>query len=48
VPIEAAPPAFQTIDDRRALDRRRSSAEIIAAARAEFPHFSDLIETMWR
>ncbi|WP_245899271.1 SMI1/KNR4 family protein [Nonomuraea indica] len=40
--------AFRTIADRHAPGRRRSPAQIVAAARAEFPHFSDLIDTMCR
>lgn len=40
--------AFQSIAERHAPGRRSSPAEIVAAARAEFPHFSDLIDTMCR
>ncbi|WP_240810017.1 SMI1/KNR4 family protein [Actinomadura sp. WMMA1423] len=39
--------AFRAIAERHA-PGRRSPAEIVAAARAEFPHFSDLIDAMCR
>jgi hypothetical protein len=49
-PDEERPPneAFQAIAERYAPGRRRSAAEIVAAARAEFPHFSELIDSMCR
>ncbi|GAA2109927.1 SMI1/KNR4 family protein [Actinomadura alba] len=40
--------AFQTIAERHAPGRRRSAAEIVAAARMEFPDFSELIDAMCR
>ena len=40
--------AFQTIAERHAPRRRRFPAQIVTAARAEFPHFSDLIDAMCR
>ncbi|MFI7445819.1 SMI1/KNR4 family protein [Nonomuraea indica] len=40
--------AFRIIAERHAPGRRRSPAQIVAAARADFPHFSDLIDTMCR
>jgi hypothetical protein len=49
-PDEERPPneAFQAIAERHAPGRRRSATEIVAAARAEFPHFSELIDSMCR
>ncbi|GAA4635777.1 hypothetical protein GCM10023196_082650 [Actinoallomurus vinaceus] len=40
--------AFQAIAERHAPGRRRSAAEIVAAARAEFPDFSQRIDAMCR
>lgn len=40
--------ALQVIAERHAPGRRRSPAEIVTAAQAEFPQFSDLIEAMCR
>jgi hypothetical protein len=40
--------AFQAIAERHAPERRRSPAEIVAAARAEFPDFSEIIDAMCR
>ncbi|MFB4320470.1 SMI1/KNR4 family protein [Actinomadura sp. 21ATH] len=40
--------AFQAIAERYAPGRRRPAAQIVAAAQAEFPHFSDLIDSMCR
>jgi hypothetical protein len=40
--------AFQAIAERHAPGRRRSPDAIEAAAQAEFPHFSDLIDAMCR
>ncbi|MFL5913714.1 MAG: hypothetical protein ACJ768_24520 [Gaiellaceae bacterium] len=40
--------AFQAIAERHAPGRRRSAAEIVAAARTEFPDFSELIRAMCR
>lgn len=40
--------AFQAIAERHAPGRHRSAAEIVAAARAEFPNFSELIDAMCR
>jgi hypothetical protein len=40
--------AFATIAERHAPGRRRPAAEIVGAAQAEFPHFSDLIGAMCR
>ncbi|MEW2359152.1 hypothetical protein [Spirillospora sp. NPDC029432] len=40
--------AFQAIAERYAPGRRRSTAEIVAAARAEFPDFPNLIDAMCR
>lgn len=40
--------AFHTIAERHAPGRRNSPAEIVAAAQAQFPHFSDLIDAMCR
>jgi hypothetical protein len=40
--------AFHTIAERHAPGRRRAPAQIVTSARAEFPHFSDLIDAMCR
>jgi hypothetical protein len=40
--------AFQAIAERYAPGRRSSAAEIVAAARAEFPDFSQVIDAMCR
>ncbi|MGN9847485.1 SMI1/KNR4 family protein [Nonomuraea sp. H19] len=40
--------AFRTIAERYAPGGRRSPTQIVTAARAEFPHFSDLIDSMCR
>ncbi|HZE31244.1 MAG TPA: hypothetical protein VE198_07385 [Actinoallomurus sp.] len=40
--------AFQAIAERHAPGGRRSAAEIVAAARAEFPDFSVIIDAMCR
>jgi hypothetical protein len=39
---------FHAIAERHAPGRRRSTAEIVAAARAEFPHFPEIIDAMCR
>ncbi|MFI7125159.1 SMI1/KNR4 family protein [Nonomuraea sp. NPDC050153] len=40
--------AFHAIAERHAPGRRRSPIQIVTAARAEFPHFPDLIDAMCR
>ncbi|WP_328809113.1 SMI1/KNR4 family protein [Nonomuraea montanisoli] len=40
--------AFRAIAERHAPGGRRSPTEIVTAAQAEFPHFSDLIDAMCR
>ncbi|MBE1586536.1 SMI1/KNR4 family protein [Nonomuraea angiospora] len=40
--------AFRAIAERHAPGRRRAPNQIVAAARAEFPQFSDLIDAMCR
>jgi hypothetical protein len=40
--------AFRAIAERHAPGRRRSAAEIVATAKAEFPRFSNFIDAMCR